>query len=249
MNEIKIGKKFISSSTLFFIVEEGQANLGNFKVAKEMIEYASHTDADAIEFQFAIADDFYIKNHEGNKIYKKREFSESQYDELIHLTKKKNLEMIVSPLSHNLVPLLAGLGCSAFNINASDLTNPKMLSCVVNSFLPFFLSTPLATEKEIDFAINYVKRMGADNFILMHGQHTMASGSGGTNVEHTSLGYINTLKKKYKIPVGFIDHTPYTWTPSCAVASGADVISKHLLHPKYPLGPDYQVCLKPQEMK
>ena len=91
--------------------------------------------------------------------------------------------------------------------------------------------------------------MGADNFILMHGQHTMASGSGGTNVEHTSLGYINTLKKKYKIPVGFIDHTPYTWTPPCAVASGADVISKHLLHPKYPLGPDFQVCLKPHEMK
>lgn len=249
MAPVRIGSKRIGDVDLFFVIEEGQANLGDFQKALTMIDHAAECGGDAIEFQLARAKDFYVKNHSGYEIYLKREFSDAQLDELVSRAVEKGMEMIVTPLSHKLVNTMAKAGCSAFNINASDLTNPDIIDAVVDSGLPFFLSLPLAKEDEIDWAINHVRKKIDNNFILLHGQHTMASGENGVNVEHTSLGYISTLKEKYHVPVGFIDHTPLKWMPACAVAAGADSVSKHLALSRMEKGPDWQVCLEPEEMK
>ena len=196
---INIGSKRIGTGDLFFVIEEGQANQGDFEKALGMVEYVSNTGADAVEFQLAIAGDLYVKNHHGYEIYSKREFSETQLSELVSKVKEKNMEMIAVPLSHKLIDPLVKAGCSAFNINASDLTNPDIIDTVTDSGLPFLLSLPLASEKEIDWAVNRIRKRGADNFILMQGQHTMASGENGVDIEHTSLGYISTLKEKYQV--------------------------------------------------
>jgi N-acetylneuraminate synthase len=63
------------------------------------------------------------------------------------------------------------------------------------------------------------------------------------------LGCISALKKKYGVPVGFIDHTPLVWMPAAAVAAGADFVTKHLALSREEKGPDWQVCLEPEEMK
>jgi len=245
----KIGSREISDENLFFIIEEGQANLGDFKKALLMIDNASETGADAIEFQLALADDFYVKNHPGYEIYKKREFDNSQLADLIYYTKDRGLEFIASPLSHKLITTLTKLGCSGFNVNASDLINPDIIDAVIESGLPFFLSLPLATEKEIDWAIDRISPKGNSNFSLMLGQHTMASGEGGVDVEHTNLGYISTLREKYDVPIGFIDHSPLIWMPAAAVAASANIVSKHLAISISDKGPDWQVCLELEEMK
>src|SRR5688500_549812 len=95
--------KYDLKDHLFFIVEEGQFNLGDFKKAMQMIELAGMTGASAIEFQLAYADDFYIKSEQGHQIYKGREFSDEQLKELVSFTKKNRLEFIATCLSHNLV--------------------------------------------------------------------------------------------------------------------------------------------------
>lgn len=249
MRPVYIGSKRIGTGEIFFVIEEGQANLGNFSKALRMIDYAASCGGDAIEFQLARADDLYVKNHEGYTIYKNREFSENQIIELVDKVREEGMEMIAAPLSHKLITTLVDAGCSAFNINASDLDNPDIIDTVCDSGLPFFLSLPLATEMEIDWVINRIRKKSDDNFVILHGQHTMASGSNGVNIEHTSLGYISTLKEQYQLPIGYIDHTPFKWMPASAVAAGADTISKHLAHSRSERGPDWQVCLEPDEMK
>ena len=62
-------------------------------------------------------------------------------------------------------------------------------------------------------------------------------------------GSLQKLKEEYGIPVGFIDHTPYKWMPSCAVISGADIVSKHMTWSRDAKGPDWKICLEPNEMK
>jgi len=249
MKTINIGPKRIGSGEIFFIIEEGQANLGDFNKALQMIESAAYSGGDAIEFQLARADDLYVMNHEGYAIYKNREFSECQLFDLVAKVKENGLEMIAAPLSHKLISTLVDVGCSAFNINASDLNNPDIIDSVCDSGLPFFLSLPLATEEETNWAINRIIQKSDNNFSILHGQHTMASGSNGVNVEDTSLGYISSLKEKYNLNVGYIDHTPYKWMPASAVAAGADIISKHLTYSRSEKGPDWQICLEPDEMK
>ncbi len=246
---MKIDKHEIGKSTTYFIIEEGQANLGNFEMALKMIDVASQTGADAIEFQLIIASDFYVRNHEGYKYYLEREFSNKQLAELISYTNKRNLDLVVAPFSPKIVEFMAKHGCSAFNINGSDLTNPDIIDAVAECGLPFFLSLLLSEKKEIEWAINRITKKGSSNFSLLLGQHTMASGGHGVSPEHTNMGVIKTLKQRYNVPVGFIDHTSTIWTSACAVAAGADIISKHLALSRADKGPDWQVCLEPDEMK
>lgn len=250
MNKVKIGNRIIKEGgEPFFSVEEGQANWGDFNKALEMVDLAAECGADGIDFQLTRADDFYVKDHEEYKCYRRREFTDDQLLDLVSYVKKSGIESIVTPFSHNIIQPLADAGCSAFNINASDLTNPDVIDTVVKTGLPFFLSLPLATEAEINWAVNRILRQGAENFMLMHGQHTMASGEYGIEVQDTALGYLSVLKKKYNFLVGFIDHTPLSWMPACAVAAGADAVSKHLTWSRAVKGPDWQICLEPGEMK
>ena len=94
-NNMKIGSKMIGHGCTYFVIEEGQANLGEFNLALKMIDSASKIGADAIEFQIAHADDFYIKSHKAHNIYKEREFSEFELKELVKYTKEKNIELIL----------------------------------------------------------------------------------------------------------------------------------------------------------
>lgn len=246
---MKGSERAIGEGDLYFVIEEGQANLGDYKKALAMIDAASETGADAIEFQLARAGDLYVKDAPGYGIYKKREFSNPELKNLVTYANGKKLDFIAVPLSHTLIEPLADYGCSSFTVNASDLTNPDIIDTVADSGLPFSLCLPLATEKEIDWAINRIRGKNAKNYVLLHGQHTMASEDGGVAVEHTALGYIEALKKKYQRPVGFIDHTSFSWMPAVAAAAGADVISKHLTLSRKEKGPDWHICLEPEEMK
>lgn len=244
-----IGSKKIGGADLFFVVEEGQANGGNFAKALNMIDVAGRVGADAIEFQLAIAEDFYVKNDPGYGVYCKRQFNETQITGLVKCAQDKGLAFIAAPLSHNLVEPLVRAGCAAFNINASDINNPDILDAVASSGLPFFISLLLASEDEIEWAIARVNKMRSGSFGLLHGQHVMASGHAGVDPEHTALGYMDTLKTQYRIPVGFIDHSPFSWFPAVAVAAGADIVTKHLTISRSGKGPDWQVCLEPHEMR
>jgi len=83
----------------------------------------------------------------------------------------------------------------------------------------------------------------------MHGQHTMASGENGVSLNDSNLGFINTLKTRYGLPVGYIDHSNTIYMPAVARSSGANFISKHLSLDKTQKGPDWFICLEPDDMK
>lgn len=246
---LKVGSRIIGGTSLFFVIEEGQANLGAFDKALQMIDSAATTGADAIEFQLAKAADFYVKDDLGYQTYLKREFTDTQIKKLVRYTKSKGLEFIATPLSHKIITKLADWGCSAFNINASDITNPDIIDTVISTKVPFFLSLPLASEKELDWAINRIKRKKVSNYLLLNGQHSMASNTDSVDIQHTALGYLDELKRKRHTLVGYVDHTAYIWMPAAAVSAGADLVSKHLCLARAEKGPDWQVCLEPEEME
>ena len=174
-----LGSNKIGDKSLYFVIEEGQANLGDYNKAIAMIDLAVYTGADAIEFQIFRAGDLYVAGEQGYHLYRKRELEYTQINDLIFYAKEKNIDFIAVPLSHRIVDKLVDFGCSAFNINASDLTNPYIIDAVSESTVPFFLSIPLAEENEIDWAINRIMQRNTQNYGILHGQHTMASGGGG----------------------------------------------------------------------
>lgn len=245
---MRIGNKQITLNDSYFWVEEGQASLGNFKTAKKFIDTASEIGADGIEFQLAVPEEFYVDSHPYIEHYRKIQFTNQQLVELIIHSMNKEIDFIATVLSNSLVPFLAKNGCSAFVINASDINNPEIIDSIIKSRLPFFISLPLASSDEIYWIVNRCQSKGAENFVLMQGQHTMASGDHGVSPEDSNLGFLLTLKEKYKALVGYIDHSPNKFMPSIARAAGANFVCKHLFLDKEDQGPDWFICLSPQEM-
>ena len=248
MNDFEIGSRNVYRGDIPFIVEEGQANQGRFSMALDMIRAAVASGADGIEFQLAVADDFYVRSHPGHAIYKSREFTPDQLGLLVRAAQESQIGFVAAVFAPRLVPVLRDAGCSAFNVNASDLTNPDILDAVSASGRPFFLSLPLATLDEIDWAVARVRRAAAP-FALLLGQHVMATGEGGVPAEATCLGAMAMLRERYRVPVGFIDHTCHLWMPAVAVAAGASVVTKHMALCREEHGPDWHICLEPEEMQ
>lgn len=246
---MRIGNRRVMENDLFFWIEEGQASRGNIEIAREFVKVTSDIGADAIEFQLAIAEEFYVKNHPSYDYYEKTQYSVEHMIELINCAHENNILFIATVLASSLIPFLSEKGCDAFVINASDINNPDIIDAVIESGLPFFISLPLATSAEVDWIVNYCGSKGAKNFVLMQGQHTMASGDSGVKIEDTNLGFVDTLKQKYGQEAGFIDHSRNLFMPAIAHAAGASYVSKHLFLEKNTTGPDWFVCLDPNDMK
>jgi len=248
---LQIGERRCSKQdSVLFIAEEGQANQGDLQFALKMIDIASDCGADGIEFQLAIAKDLYVVTHEGYGLYKKREFSSEDIGELISSAHARGLLFHAACLSEQLVDTCVTLGADLLVVNATDLTNPRMLDAVAESGCPFLLATLMGTLEEIDWSVERVRRRGATNFAILHGQHIMTSQAGAaTPIEYTQLGCIRTLEGRYAVPVGFVDHTTSVVLPAIAVGQGAAIVAKHLAPTSKWQGPDCQVCLDPTAWK
>ena len=191
-----IGNNKIGNGQLFFIVEEGVANLGSFDKAIKMIDAIADCGADAVEFQVFNANDFVILSHPSHKALSEIELIEDEWRQLISYTHQKNLIFIATALCSSMVDMLVDAGCDAFNINATDINNPDIIDIVTNSKLPFFISIPLASEEEIAWIVAQVRKKRAKNFAILHGQHTMFSKEGGIPLPQTDLGVIKKLQNK-----------------------------------------------------
>jgi len=248
---MNIGNKRCGGSLpTLILAEEGQANQGSFPFALQMIEIVAKAGADGIEFQLGLADDLYVKGSPGYKIYIRREFSAGQIRRLIKSAKSKGLIFQAACLSPRLVDVCAKSGADSFCVNAMDINNPSMLDAVAGSGRPFWLATLMCSMEDIDWAVSRLKKMGINNFGILHGQHIMSSKTGASvSPELTQLDCIGMFKDRYGLPVGFVDHTSSVHLPAFAAVKGADIVMKHISPGPRWRGPDWQVCLAPKKWK
>ena len=66
-------------------------------------------------------------------------------------------------------------------------------------------------------------------------------------MESLNLNAIATLKKKFKIKVGFSDHSLSTTAGAYAAALGAKIVEKHITLNRNYFGPDHKASLTPSE--
>jgi sialic acid synthase SpsE len=70
-----------------------------------------------------------------------------------------------------------------------------------------------------------------------------------TNYSDINLNVIETFKKKYKLKIGFSDHTDCYIIPSLAVCKGAEIIEKHITLDKKMDGPDHKASIEIKDFK
>jgi len=256
--KIKIGDRVIGSGEpVFIIAEAGVNHNGDVDLAKQLIDVAVESGADAVKFQTFHADNVvtctaekagYQKNitpsdESQYEMLKKLELSDDIFRELSAYAKKKKILFLSTPFDNESVDLLDRIGVPAYKIPSGEITNFPLLKKIAEKKRTIILSTGMATLGEVEDAFQYLKKCGAENIILLH-----CTTSYPASIHSVNLRAMETLRCAFQVPVGYSDHTEGITIPVAAVAMGACVLEKHFTLDKTLSGPDHNASLEPHEL-
>lgn len=259
MQTIKIANKQIGKGCPCFIIAEAGVNHdGDFKKAKKLIDLAKGAGADAVKFQTWITEEILTKKAEQAEYQKENTgVEESQYEMIKRLelsfdefkklkkyAKERDIIFISTPDDEKSVDFLYKIGVPAFKIGSGELTNFCMLKKIAQKKKPIILSTGMSNIKEIEEAVKIIFDQNNDQLCLLH-----CTSNYPTKLNDVNLRAMHTLKDKFKVIVGYSDHTLSIEVPLIAVILGASVIEKHFTYDKNANGPDHKASLSSIELK
>ena len=102
----------------------------------------------------------------------------------------------------------------------------------------------MASEEEIDRAVNVIQDNGNRELCLLHCRSIYP-----TPTSELNLRQIGSFRQKYDFPIGFSDHSQGIEAALGAVVLGASVIEKHFTLDKTLPGPDHHFSMDPSELK
>jgi N-acetylneuraminate synthase/N,N'-diacetyllegionaminate synthase len=258
MRKIKIDCKLVGDGEPVFVVAEAGVNHnGSIVLAKKLVDAAKNAGADAVKFQtfktekvvteYAKKADYQKSagsNESQYEMLRKLELKNERFTELFDYAKKKGIIFLSSAFDKESVDLLNNLGVLAFKIASGEITNFPLLRYIAGKKKPIILSTGMSTIHEISEALKIIRKEGVQDIILLH-----CVTSYPARKEDINLRVIETLRRKFKLPIGFSDHTLGPVVSIAAVALGAVLIEKHFTLDRNLSGPDHSMSMQPNELK
>jgi pseudaminic acid synthase len=241
-----------------FIIAELSANHnGSLDTALETIRAAKRAGADAIKLQTYTADtitinsknpDFMIKHDtiwDGRGLYDLYQEAHTPWEwhgRLFDEAAKQGLYCFSSPFDPTAVDLLEELGCPAYKIASAEITDIPLIEYIASKGKPVIISTGIADDKDIELAIEAVKKMGNNQIILLK-----CTTSYPAPIEEANLIMIQDLAERFNVITGLSDHTMGWVAPVVSVCFGARIIEKHFILNHSIGGPDASFSLDERE--
>ena len=177
---------------------------------------------------------------------KKFELSLSEHIQLSKFCKINGLEYCCSLFHEDDVKYVNRLGLKRIKIPSGEINNFFLLKKVAKLNKNLILSTGMSTDDEVSKAIRFliINGQSKKKIVVLH-----CCSSYPTLVPDLNLNMIGYIKNRYKVSVGFSDHSENIETPMMAVLKGAELIEKHVTLSKKMKGPDHKVSLNIKEFK
>lgn len=242
---------------VFIIAEAGVNHNGDMKTAKQLIDVAAASKADAVKFQTFISEKCisagadkanYQKQTVGAtgsqlEMIKKLELSFDDFCELKVYCEKKGIIFLSTAFDTDSAKFLYDIGLETFKIPSGEITDYPLLRTIGQFKKKVIMSTGMSELHEIGSAIAVLKEYGTDDVALLH-----CNTQYPTLMEDVNLKAMLKLKSEFQIPIGYSDHTLGIEVPVAAVALGASIIEKHFTLDKNMEGPDHRASLEPDEL-
>ena len=243
---------------VFFIAEISANHCGNFTLAKKLIRCAFINGADAVKLQTYTADTMTIKSNkkyfkikEGLwkgytlwDLYKKAHTPLKWHKELFQYGKKLGIKVFSTPFDDTAVDFLEKLNCPMYKIASFEMTDLNLVKKISLTKKPIIISTGMANLEEIETTFRVAKKNGAKDITLLYCVSNYPS-----SINDFNLNNIKILKKKFKCRVGISDHSNDNRVAIAAVASGAEIIEKHIALDNQKRGLDIDFSLKGKQIK
>lgn len=245
---------------VIIIAEAGVNHNGSLELAKKLVDRALEAGVDYVKFQAGVpelvASKFaqkadYQKATTGAgesqlEMIRKITLTTDQQRQVEAYCRQVGAHYLCTPFDGPSIELLQELGTEIWKIPSGEITNFPYLRQIGQTGLPVILSTGMATEDEIETAIEVLTRFGTPQsaITLLHCTTEYPAPK-----DEVNLRAMQTLGKRFNMPIGYSDHTQGVEIPVAAVAMGATIIEKHFTLDKNMEGPDHKASLEPDELK
>jgi N-acetylneuraminate synthase len=241
-----------------YVIAELSANHnGSLTRALESIRAAKDAGASAVKIQTYTADtitidsdrpEFIIKGGlwDGYKLYDLYKWAETPYEwhsEMYAFAESIGITIFSTPFDRTAVDLLESLNTPAYKIASFELIDLPLIKYVASTHKPMIMSTGMASETEIEEAVQTARDAGCDDIVLLHCISSYPAPLSAANLAKLSL-----LRDRFGTQVGLSDHTLGVTASVAAVSLGATVIEKHFTLSREDKGPDCEFSLEPMEL-
>jgi pseudaminic acid synthase len=245
---MQIGNYKIDKASPVFIIAELSANHnGSLVTAIDTIKAAKRAGADAIKFQTYTADtitidsdkeDFIIKGTiwEGKNLYQlyQEAYTPWEWHEaLFQAAKQEGLICFSSPFDKTAVDFLENLNTPAYKIASFEITDIPLIEYIASKGKPVIISTGIATEEDIELALDACYRIGNKEVALLK-----CTSSYPAPIEEANMVMVKDMAERYGVITGLSDHTMGSTVPLVATCFGAKIIEKHFILDRSIVGPD-----------
>jgi N-acetylneuraminate synthase len=254
MNGFEIGhRKLGPNEPTFIIAEAGSNHNGDLEKAKELIDVAANSGADAVKFQTFRAENMYVEDSgeveyldDDRSIYEIIESMEMPFEWIPRLhdyCDRRGVQFLSTPFDERSAEKLEEF-VPAWKVASYTSSHIPFLEHLAKTDKPIIMSTGAHELEEIAESVSTLRENGVSNLVLLQ-----CVAAYPTPLSEINVRVVETLEEELDVFSGLSDHTldPVT-APSAAVALGATVIEKHFTLDKSMDGPDHQFALEPDEL-
>jgi pseudaminic acid synthase len=258
MKNIQVHSTFIGPDYKPFIIAEMSGNHNqSLERALAIVEAAAEAGAHCIKLQTYTADTITMKGvytiEDENSLWKGKELHQlykeaytpwEWHKPIMERAQKLGLICFSSPFDETAVDFLEELNVPMYKIASFENTHFPLLKKVAQTGKPVIMSTGVITLEELNESVDYLKKNGCKELILLKCTSTYPA-----SPENTNIITIPDMIERFQVQVGLSDHTMGIGVAVAAVALGATVIEKHFTLDRNYGGVDSAFSLEPHELK
>ena len=258
MIEMQIDNFIINSNSETFVIAELSANHnGSLETALLTIKAAARAGVNAIKLQTYTANTLTIDSKKSDfviqsgtiwdgknyyQLYKEAYTPWEWHPALFQAAKEEGLICFSSPFDKSAVDFLETLNTPAYKIASFEITDIPLIEYAASKGKPMILSTGIATQEDIELALEACYRMGNKDVALLK-----CTSSYPAPIEEANMIMVREMAERFGVITGLSDHTIGNTVPIVATCFGAKIIEKHFILDRSIGGPDASFSVNEQE--
>jgi N-acetylneuraminate synthase/N,N'-diacetyllegionaminate synthase len=215
------------------------------------VDVAADTGADAVKFQtfdpeLLVASDTEAAPYQQATGHQRQDemlralmLPGAAWRELAAHAAERGLQFLSTAFDDRSLKIVLELGVAALKVPSGELDNVSFIARLASCGLPLVLSTGMGNLNEVQAAVDASAE--APGICLLHCVTAYP-----TPVEASNLRALGTMAERFRLPVGWSDHTTGSVTAIAAVALGASVLEKHFTLDRSLPGPDHGASEDPE---
>ncbi|MEG3618572.1 N-acetylneuraminate synthase family protein [Magnetovibrio sp. PR-2] len=230
----------------FFIAEAGVAHFGDMDMARQLLDLAVSSGADAFKIQlFDVEALISNRSKDWQDRLRPRNLTLEQAAELKQSCENQGLIFLATAHDETRIPWLEELDVPAIKIGSGERNNSSFVKRLAELGKPMIISTGMSSTSDVQNAMAACEAAGNDKLALLH-----CITSYPTPPSDVNLAAMDDMKTFFSGPVGYSDHTEDGLAVLMAVARGATMIEKHItILRDIPNAQDWKVSADPDTLR